>query len=231
MICMDEDTGICLLTVARCHARSIVVGLITPKAAVLITSKLCSLRDWTLAARYSKSSFLLSSSLRNDFQFKGMAALSHTRLRVPVPLAYGYLVWGCSLLSNDPTPNRFFLHSECDSWWGTGENCFCVPLKGLALTRWKHVNNSGAIKNNWINRRTLKRFVDFNACDIRPYKVRFMSSTHLLITRKGRRTWTVFVLEKFLEVSFSCLTEIRSCFFLRSYPQVVLLHSKFNNSR
>ena len=36
------------------------------------------------------------------------------------------------------------------------KNCFYVVLKGLALTRWKHVD-----------RRTLKRCVDLNACDIR----------------------------------------------------------------
>ena len=36
------------------------------------------------------------------------------------------------------------------------KNCFYEVLKGLALTRWKHVD-----------RRTLKRCVDLNACDIR----------------------------------------------------------------
>ena len=70
------------------------------------------------------------------------------------------------------------------------------PFKGLALTR------CSAIYDNCINGRTLKLCVAFSACD----QVRFLSCSHLLITRRGRRTWTVFVLEKFIEVSFSCLT-------------------------
>ena len=65
---------LCLM-VARYHAPlSIVVELITSKAAVMITSKLGivwgiepSLQDTRRA--------LLSSSLRNDFHFKGIAAL------------------------------------------------------------------------------------------------------------------------------------------------------------
>ena len=43
------------------------------------------------------------------------------------------------------------------------------------------------------------------------------------LTAPGSLRMTVFELEKFLEVSFFCLTEIRSCFFLRSHPQIVLL--------
>ena len=119
MLCMDEDTGICLLMVARCHGRFIYRGgTITSKADVLIASKSGSLRDWTSET---------TSSLKE---------LRHCRTHVCGFLylwLHEYLAWGCSP-SNDPTLNRFSLHSECDSWWRTGEKLLLrSPLKVLHL--------------------------------------------------------------------------------------------------
>ena len=139
-------------------ALSLVVELITSKAAVLITSKL---NLWGIESLLQDTHRALSCYHPASETTSSLKELRYCRTHVCRFLylwLHEYLGWGCSP-SNHPTLNRFSLHSECDSWWHTGQNCLCVVLKGLALTRWKHVNNRIAISNNCINRRTLKRWL------------------------------------------------------------------------